>query len=148
MSSWKSSIAGYRTSSTARRQAVDLVDEQHVAVVEVGEDRGEVAGPLERRAAVTRRPTPISAATMPASVVLPRPGGPANSRWSTAWPPAPRRLEQDLEVLLQLRLADELVEAARPERDLLGRLVGLGRGAEQLVSRAHRVAASRRPRAA
>ena len=29
-------------------QAVDLVDEQHAAVVEVGEDRGEVAGPLER----------------------------------------------------------------------------------------------------
>ena len=33
------------------RQPVDLVDEEDVAVVEVGEDRGEVAGPLERRAA-------------------------------------------------------------------------------------------------
>ena len=33
------------------RQAVDLVDEEHVAVVEVGEDRGEVAGAFERRAA-------------------------------------------------------------------------------------------------
>ena len=32
------------------RQAVDLVDEQHVAVVELGEDGGQVAGPLERRA--------------------------------------------------------------------------------------------------
>ena len=31
-------------------------------------------------------PTPISWATMPARVVLPRPGGPANSRWSAAWP--------------------------------------------------------------
>ena len=30
------------------RQAVDLVDEQHVAVVEVGEDGGEVAGAFER----------------------------------------------------------------------------------------------------
>ena len=29
-------------------QAVDLVDEQHVAVVELGQDRREVAGPLER----------------------------------------------------------------------------------------------------
>src|SRR5579875_562570 len=35
---------------------------------------------------VMRRFARISAATMPASVVLPRPGGPANSRWSTAWP--------------------------------------------------------------
>ncbi len=33
------------------RQAVDLVDEQHVAVVEVGEDRGEVTGAFERGAA-------------------------------------------------------------------------------------------------
>ena len=32
------------------------------------------------------RPTSISAATMPARVVLPRPGGPAKSRWSAAWP--------------------------------------------------------------
>ena len=30
------------------RQPVDLVDEEHVAVVEVREDRGEVAGPFER----------------------------------------------------------------------------------------------------
>ena len=35
---------------------------------------------------VIRNPTPISAATMPANEVLPRPGGPTNSRWSTAWP--------------------------------------------------------------
>ncbi len=66
------------------RQAVDLVDEQHVAVLEVGEQ----ARPGRRRAPapgpeVMRSPTPISAATMPASDVLPRPGGPANSRWST-----------------------------------------------------------------
>ena len=32
------------------RQAVDLVDEQDVALLELGEDRGQVAGPLERRA--------------------------------------------------------------------------------------------------
>ena len=66
------------------REAVDLVDEQHVAVVEVGEDRGEVAGALERgpaRDPAGRRSS--SVAMMPASVVLPRPGGPAKSTWST-----------------------------------------------------------------
>ena len=49
MSSWKSSIAGYSTSSTTGRQAMDLVDEQHVARLQVGEQRGEIAGPLEHR---------------------------------------------------------------------------------------------------
>ena len=34
------------------------------------------------------RCTPISAATMPAMLVLPSPGGPASSRWSAAWPRA------------------------------------------------------------
>src|SRR5438105_12021750 len=38
------------------------------------------AGPL-----VTRKPTSISAATIPAIEVLPRPGGPARRMWSTAW---------------------------------------------------------------
>ena len=55
------------------------------------------------------RCTPISVATMPASVVLPSPGGPAKSRWSTAWPRCgpPRARSQ---VLLELALADELGE--------------------------------------
>ena len=80
---------------------------------------------------------------MPASVVLPSPGGPANSRWSTAWPRSRAAPEHDLEVLLQPGLADELVEAPRPQRGLLGRLDRIGLGPQQLVahaplSRAHR----------
>ena len=55
---------------------------------------------------------------MPASVVLPSPGGPANSRWSAAWPAPAGRLEDDREVLLQLALADELVERAGPQAGL------------------------------
>ncbi len=35
---------------------------------------------------VIRKPAPISQAMMPARVVLPSPGGPANSTWSTGWP--------------------------------------------------------------
>ena len=66
-------------------EAVDLVDEEHVALVELREDRREVAGALQRgtRGDVQVR-TPSSFATTPASVVLPSPGGPANSRWSAA----------------------------------------------------------------
>ena len=55
---------------------------------------------------------------MPASVVLPSPGGPANSRWSTAWPRRRAASMTIAEVLLQLALADELGEAARPQPDL------------------------------
>ncbi len=69
------------------RQPVDLVDEQHVAVFELGEDRGEVAGAFECR---TRRDVQVHSHLgghdARPSVVLPSPGGPANSRWSTDCP--------------------------------------------------------------
>ena len=97
------------------------------------------------------RCTPISAATMPASVVLPSPGGPANSRWSTGWPRLRGRLEHDRQVLLQLALADELGEAPRPQPgldDLLGvggRRRGRGtRHARRAPSSFERVAQQRR----
>ena len=80
------------------------------------------AGPL-----VMRRLTSISAATMPDSVVLPRPGGPANSRWSAAWPRPRAAASMISRCSLQARLADELVEPARPERGLLGLLDRIGR---------------------
>ena len=71
---------------------------------------------------------------MPASVVLPSPGGPANSRWSADWPAPARRLEHDRQVLLELALADELGQRARPQPgldDLLG--VGRRRRFEELI---------------
>ena len=66
-----------------------------------------MAGP-----AVIRIGAPISAAMIIASVVLPRPGGPDSSTWSAG---APRRLgglEHQLELLADLRLADELARVA------------------------------------
>ena len=51
------------------------------------------AGPLVMRSA----DAPSRRRRCPASVVLPRPGGPANSRWSTAWPrcrAAPSRISR------------------------------------------------------
>ena len=111
------------------REAVDLVDEQHVAVVEVGEDGGEVTGALERGAARDAQ----------ADVHLggddPRQRGLAEARRAReqqvvdGLAAAARGAEQDLEVLLQPRLADELVEPARPERDLLRLLHRIGRPA-------------------
>ncbi len=65
---------------------VDLVDEQHVALVQAGQDRGEVAGVWIAGPLVSRNGVVISAAMIIASVVLPSPGGPESSTWSGARP--------------------------------------------------------------
>ena len=86
MSSWKSSIAGYRISSTDRdRRWISSTNRTSRSSSLV---RMAARSPARSSAGpdVTCSVTPISAAAMPASVVLPSPGGPANSRWSTAWP--------------------------------------------------------------
>ena len=67
---------------------------------------------------VARKPTPISRATICARVVLPRPGGPKNSTWSSASRAALRRLDEDPQIVAQLALADELVERQRAQRGL------------------------------
>ena len=67
-------------------EAVDLVDEEDVSRLQAGEQGGQVAGALDGRPEVIRIETPISAATIIASVVLPRPGGPWKSRWSSGSP--------------------------------------------------------------
>jgi hypothetical protein len=59
-----------------RPEAVDLVDEQDLARLEVGEDRGEVARLLDGRPEVVRSGDAHLRAMMWASVVLPSPGGP------------------------------------------------------------------------
>src|SRR6185437_2521828 len=72
---------------------------------------------------VARKPTPISRATICARVVLPRPGGPWKSTWSSA-SPRERGGDEDLEVLANLLLADEVVERLRPQRQLGRVLLG------------------------
>ena len=57
-------------------QAVDLVDEEDLSALEVGQDGGQVARPLEDGPAVGRIATSSSLAMTCASDVLPRPGGP------------------------------------------------------------------------
>ena len=96
---------------------------------------------------------PISVAMMPGERGLAETGRPANSTWSTAWPRCRGGGQHDLEVLAQARLADELVEAARPQRRLLGGLDRIGRRAaaarlsSRLTAPAHRSASrSRRSR--
>src|SRR5437763_17190255 len=86
MSSWKSSIAGYRISSTARPSR--WISSMNSTSPSVRSLRMAARSPARTSAGpdVTRRPTPISAATMPARLVLPSPGGPANNRGSAGCP--------------------------------------------------------------
>ena len=74
---------------------------------------------------VMRSPTPISPATMPAREVFPSPGGPANKQVVDRLAAPARRLEDDLEVLGELRLTQELVEAPRAQADLVGQVGGV-----------------------
>ena len=122
---------------------MDLVDEQHVALVEVGEDGGQVAGPLEGRPDVIRKATPISAATMPASGGLAQAGRAGEEQVVGGLAPPAGGLQQDREVLAELGLADELVEPPGPQGDLLGRLDRVGGRDQQLV--AHRRTARQLP---
>ena len=73
--------------------------------------------------AVRRRPAPISRATMCASVVLPRPGGPVSRTWSSGSPRSRGPPREDREVLADLRLADVLAEVLGPQLRLDGDVV-------------------------
>src|SRR6185295_2562641 len=109
-----------------RSEAVDLVDEQDVAVLEVGEQRREIAGLGDYRAR--------SGAEADAHLARQDPGerGLAESRRAVEQDmverlaAALRGVDEDAEVLARRLLADELGEALRPKRRVrvLGRPLG------------------------
>ena len=116
---------------------MDLVDEQHVVVAELGEDRGEVAGTLERRA---RRDVQLHVhlgGDDRRQRGLAEARGPGEEQVVDGLLAAARGLEHDAEVLLQLALADELGEASRPQTGFDGILgVVVDAGIEELVTHA------------
>ena len=77
--------------------------------------------------ATERMPTPSSSRMMFARLVLPRPGRPDEQHVIERLAARLRRGERDSKLLLHALLADEVVEAARPER-LLDRLLVLFEG--------------------
>src|SRR3990172_3816933 len=103
-------------------EAMDLVDEKDVALVEAREHRGEVAGPLDRRAGRVADVDPELAGDDRGERRLAEAGRAVQEDVVGRLFPRPGRLEQDAEVGLDLALADVLVERARPERALDGGL--------------------------
>ncbi len=113
---------------------MDLVDEQDVALVEVGEHRGQVAGPLQRRPRRDPQGHAHLGGNDPGQAGLAQPRRTGQEQVVGRLAPAAGRLQQDLEVLAELGLADELLEPAGPQRHLLGLLAGCGERREQLVA--------------
>jgi hypothetical protein len=114
---------------------VDLVDEQDVALLELGEDGGEVAGPLQRRARRdVQRDTHLGRRDAgQGRLAEPRRAGEEQVVDGLAAPAG--RLDDDRQVLLQLALADEVGEQPRPQPDL-DEVLGLAGDArfEELVT--------------
>ena len=101
------------------RQPVDLVDEQHVAVLQVGEDRREVTRPFERGA---RRDVQFGADLVGDDVRqrrLAQPGRAGEEHVVGRMAPLARRAEDDRQASFEIGLADELGQRARPQADAI-----------------------------
>ncbi len=86
MSIWKSSSAGYRISSTTGDSRWISSMNSTSFFSRLVSSAARSPGRSSTGPDVCRRRTPISRATMCASVVLPRPGGPNSSTWSSDSP--------------------------------------------------------------
>ncbi len=109
-----------------------LVDEEDVAVVEVREDGGEIAGPFERGTAGGVQPRAHLVGDDPGQARLAEAGRTGEQDVVDGLPALLGRGEHDLEVLAQTGLADEFAEMARPECRLLRDLGFVGLGTQQL----------------
>ena len=131
-----------------RAHAVDLVHEQDAARRQVREQPGQVAGALDDRARGVRDlDARARARGSTASVVLPSPGGPWKSTWSSA---SPRRRAASMKMRscsLSPRLPDELVERQRAEPLLLLEVLGQRRGVGDAVAGRHGCGVGRAARA-
>ena len=104
------------------RQAVDLVDEQHVALVEVREHRGEIAGPFDGRAGRDVQAHAELGGDDVGQRGLAQAGRSGEQEVIGRLPSARGRLEDDRQVLSDLGLPDELGQVTRPQTDLVGDL--------------------------
>ncbi len=115
---------------------MDLVDEEHVARLESGQDRRHVALALERR--------PGDAADADAELLaddvrearLAQPGRPDEQHVVECLLARARSLERDVELLLEPFLPDEVVETARAQRAVELVLLRAERRREKLLAHA------------
>ena len=99
-----------------RVQPVHLVDEQHVAVFEIGEQRGEVAGLGDHRAGGRAEVDAELARHDLRQRRLAEAGRPDEQHMVERLAPALGRLDEHFQIGPHRRLPDELVERLRPQR--------------------------------
>jgi hypothetical protein len=93
---------------------VDLVDEEDVPLVEVGEEGGHVTGAGDGRPGRDAQGDAHLGGDDGGQRRLAHTGRPGQEHVIRRLPPQPGRLEHDGEVLLELGLADELAQCLGP----------------------------------
>src|SRR5712691_2061159 len=101
-----------------RRQAVDLVDEQHVPGFQIRQDRGEISRALENRPRGLAQIDPHFARDDVRERGLAQPRRAEQQHVVQRLAARARRLDEDLELAADLLLPDILGEAAGPQRAL------------------------------
>ena len=122
-----------------RAQAVDLVDEQHVVRLEVGQHRGQVAGPLEHR---TRGLAQVDAQLVGDDVRqrgLAQAGRAEDQHVVERLAALARGRDEDLHLLAHRRLADVLGQRLGPDGTVDGDVFVGGLGGDQAVGVLHRL---------
>ena len=106
---------------------MDLVDEQHVAVLEIGQQRGQVAGPGQDGTGGDAETGAHLGGHDPGQRRLAQSRRSGEEDVVHGLAPLAGRLQHDPQVLDQLWLPDELRERPGPQPDLLGLLGAAGR---------------------
>ena len=107
-----------------RREPMDLVDEQHVARLQVGQQRGEIAGPLQHGTGGLAQIHAQLAGEDVGERGLAEAGRPEDQRVIQRLAAHHRRLHEDLELRLDLLLADVVREPLRADGAIDGLFFG------------------------
>src|SRR4029077_5185995 len=118
---------------------------QDVVRLQIGEERGEIAGALNDRPRGGAEPDPELARDDLREGRLAELGRPEKQHMVERLAAALRRLDEDAQIVAQLALADEFVEGERPDRGFGRVLFILVRGDHPRRGLAHRTAPWLRP---
>src|SRR5439155_7070112 len=114
-----------------RRQAVDLVDEEHLAGCKLAEHGDKIGGALNYRARSGMEVDTHFAGNDLRERRFSKPGGTKEKDVVERFTAALRRLDKDAQVVAQLMLTDEFIEAGRSDRAFGFVMLGLRRGANR-----------------
>ena len=128
-----------------RDEAVDLVDEEDVALLEIGQQRREIAGLGDHRARCRAEIDAEFARDDLRQRRLAEAGRPDEEHVVERLLAPARRLDEDRKIGARLRLADEIGQHLRPQRAIIVVLLDLRRDKALFGRTAHR-ASSFRPR--